>query len=106
VLLSLKNTEHREFVLSSGGAIGKPIALTPREQQLVDEMNELAGELGRIYGELDAHQRKVEVLGADALAQGHEKRNALQQQLVAKLDEVSARLRTATPDAAAAPNAR
>ena len=101
-LLALKDAEYAEFVRGAPAGGANPVALTPDERRLADEINALAESLGKVYAELDAHQRKAAVLSPDALTRQREQRALLQQQLVAKLGEIPARLKPKDGEAATA----
>jgi len=74
------------------GVRAAPVALTPNERRLLDEINALADALGKVYADLDAHRRQASELSPDELALRQDRRDLLQRQLIGKLGEVSARL--------------
>lgn len=87
-LLALKDFEYIQHARDSSG-FGAPMLLTPKEKQLVDEMNSLADRLAKAYVELelvidDVNSERLTLLQAQIAV--------LHQQLTAKLEEISARL--------------
>lgn len=86
VLLALKDSEYIEFIR---GAAADSIPLTNEEKRLADEVNAIAEELAKVYAELESHRRQILVIPPEKLALQQERRNALQQQLIAKFDEIS-----------------
>lgn len=100
-LLLLKDEEYAAFTRGPARGGTPPIELTPVERQLADEVNALARTLAQAYATIEGQANRTDVPAEEDAASSRERRDALQQQLLAKLRQVAARLQPNRPAAAA-----
>jgi CHAT domain-containing protein len=93
VMLLLKDAELAEFTRGNASTDADPVGLTPAETTLVAELNLLAGELAATYAEIDARTQNAASPDPTVLKRLIEKRDALQHQLLANLNETANRVK-------------
>lgn len=94
VLLSLKDAEYLEFVRGNSPSEMSDIAsLTPSEIAISNDLGNIAVELRGIYAKLEFKQLDSVELPPDEVASLQARRDLLQQQMTAKLENISVNLK-------------
>lgn len=99
VLLALKDVEYAQYMRSSAASFA-PLSLNNVEQAMLNDVNQLAAKLAKVYLLLDQHAKKIAVLSEEDLARELQKRSILQQQLTAQILDAKKRLQSTAPQLA------